>query len=340
VSEVDNMFRPMGERLDNEAEERVELGKKAVQYGVTFLDDYLLGLLPRDLVILGAPSGLGKTELALSIAIQNAMAGRPSHYFALEAEPRELERRRKYQLVSSEARRRNLPGVERLRYRTWMLGMCEDVVGGLNAWADRKICEEFNSLYTFYRGKNFTAEDLGRQILAIHEQTTLIVVDHLHYVDVREDDNENRGLHETVKICRDIVLRIGKPIILVVHLRKKDRKERAIMPELDDIHGSSNIPKIATQVIFLEHALDVEAPKWFLSPTYMAIRKDRLEGAPRMVALMMFNKITKTYSREYTLGRLRGLTKWEEVPLTDAPSWATHHRALTEPTPAPTEVQS
>lgn len=325
-----NTFAPMGDRLDGEVDERLELGRRVIPYGVPFLDDYLFGLLPHDLVIIGAPSGVGKTELALAIASNNAQAGRPSHVFALEAEPRELERRRKFQLLAREARRTNLPGVERLRYRAWMLGRCEDIVGGLNRWADRKIREEFGQLHTFYRDRTFTAEDLGKAILQIHRETTLIVVDHLHYIDSNTED-ENRALHETTKVIRDITLNIGKPIVLVVHLRKKDERAKKLVPDLDDIHGSSNVPKIATQTVFLEHAQGVEAGKWWLSPTYMAIRKDRLEGAPRYVALMDFDKRTRSYAEHYTLGRLRGPSKWEEVDAGDVPEWAERHRALAQP---------
>lgn len=325
-----NAFAPMGDRLDGELAERLALGDRAIPYGITFLDDYLLGLLPHDLVILGAPSGLGKTELALAIAVNNAAAGRTSHVFALEAEPRELERRRKYALLSREAHKQQLPGREQLRYRTWMLGRCEHIVGGLNAWADRKIREEFGQLHTFYRDRNFTAEDLGKAILAIHRNTTLIVVDHLHYIDASDED-ENRSLHDTTKTIRDITLNIGKPIILVVHLRKKDERAKKLIPDLDDIHGSSNVPKIATQTIFLEHAHDVDSGKWWLSPTYMAIRKDRLEGAPRQVALMNFDKIRRCYSEHYTLGRLKGPSKWEELEAGDAPEWAVHHRSTAKP---------
>jgi len=212
--------------------------------------------------------------------------------------------------------------------------MCEDIVGGLNAWADRKIREEFGQLHTFYRDRSFTAEDLGKEILKIHRHTTLIVVDHLHYID-SNDENENRALGETTKIIRDITLNIKKPIVLVAHLRKKDERAKKLVPDLDDIHGSSNVPKIATQTVFLEHAHDVDSGKWWLSPTYMAIRKDRMEGAPRFVALMNFNKLTRSYGDGYTLGRLKGPSKWEEIEIGDRPEWAERHRSLAQPTQKP-----
>lgn len=320
-------FLPMPDRMFGELDERKRLGINALSYGVTFLDDYLLALLPHDLVLLGAPTGIGKTDLALDIAASNAMRGNRTHYFALEAEPRELERRRKYALLARRAHDEKLPGAYDLSYRAWHIGRCEHIVGELNAWADQKMRDELSNLHTFYRGKAFNASNLADWIIEIHDDTSLIVVDHLHYVDAGENDDENRALHETVKIIRDVTLRIGRPIILVAHLRKKDERARKLIADTNDFHGSSNITKIATQVITLERATDIEPSKWWLSPTYMAITKDRLAGQPRQVAVMSFNLLTKRYSTDYSLGRVKGL-KWEPLKPGDQPSWAKHHRAM------------
>lgn len=320
-------FRAMPDRMHGELEQRLRLGESALEYGNTFLGDYLLGILPHDLVLLGAATGLGKTDLALDIAATNAMAGNPTHYFALEAEPLELERRRKYSLLSREAHRLHLPGAGDLSYRLWHFGRAEHIVGSLNDWADRTIATELSHLHTFYRGKSFTAADLAKQIIEIHDRSTLIVVDHLHYVDADDDIDENRALGETVKIIRDVVLRIGRPVLLVAHLRKKDERAKKLIPDYNDFHGSSNITKIATQVISIERAHDIEPTKWWYSPTYVALSKDRLQGQPRVVALMNFDVRTKRYAPDYTLGKVKGM-KWEPLGAGDAPGWAKHHRPL------------
>lgn len=320
-------FLPMPDRMHGELDERRAFERSLLGYNVTFLDDVLRGMLPHDLVLLAAGTGIGKTELALAIAAGNAAQGRPTHYFALEAEPRELERRRKYALIARRAWEEKHPVAYELNYMDWFLGRLD--VGDLDAWADTQIAIELSTLFTFYRGRKFDAADLARAIIGIHDKTTLIVVDHLHYVDADEDADENRALHETTKIIRDVSLRVGRPILLVVHLRKRERDtaRRALMPSTDDVHGSSNITKIGTQVITIERATDIEPTKWYFSPTFIAIAKDRRAGAPRYVALCNYNTLTKTYSPEYTLGRAKG-SKWEAIGPGDAPSWAKNHRAL------------
>ena len=77
----------------------------------------------------------------------------------------------------------------------------------------------------------------------------LIVVDHLHYVDGDDDENEHKSLGDTVKAIRDVSLRIGRPIVLIAHLRKRDARAKQLVATLDDFHGSSNVVKICTQAI-------------------------------------------------------------------------------------------
>jgi hypothetical protein len=333
-------FRSMAERLHREAQGRIALAERALAYNIAFLDDALRAILPHDLVLIGAPTGMGKTELALDIAARNAMNGRPTHYFALEAEDLELERRRKYALIADRVHRtKSHPNRDDLNYTDWFLGRCDHIVGDLDGWADEWMREHLSNLHTFYRGQKFDGADLGRAIIEIHRETSLIIIDHLHYVDADENADENRALHENMKIIRDVSLRVGKPVILVAHLRKKDERAKKLVPSLDDFHGSSNLTKIATQVITIERAHGIEASKWWLAPTFMSVSKDRRAGAPRQVAVTSFDVLRKVYAPGYTLGMVRG-SKWEELELGDVPRWARGHRPITGGAPSTQEAMN
>lgn len=326
-----NDFLTMPARLRGEREERVAQASRALQFHNRFLDDCLRVILPHDLVLLGAPSGMGKTDLALAIAMNNAMNDRRVAYFALEAEPLELERRVKFGWISSEAYKRNLPGKDTVNYTDWYLGRCEDVIGGLNDECDRWFLNHLGGLRTFYRGQRFDKGQLRKSIEAVHEQVELIVIDHLHYVDSDEDEkNEHSAIGETTKVIRDMSLVIGKPILLVAHLRKRDPRLRALVPTIDDFHGSSNITKIATQVITIGPATAaIKASKWYFAPTFVSVLKDRRAGAPPFVALVDFDKRTRRYADDYTLGRvIKGGTEWEEIKPTDRPGWASGFKQL------------
>lgn len=313
-------FQAFPVRVHSEIDERKDLASRRLSYHHSFLDDCLRGILPHDLVLIGAPSGIGKTDLALGIAASNAASGKRVHYFALEAEPRELERRTKFAMLSRRAYDDHHPARSELNYTSWLLGECEHVCGAYNAEIDQRILETLGRLYTYYRGASFDAKDLESEIHKIYERTDLIIVDHLHYID-DDSDNEARSLGDTVKTIRDVSLRIGKPIILVAHLRKRDNRSKQIVATLDDFHGSSNVTKICTQAIVIERAPAIQAPKWFLSPTFITILKDRRAGAPGLTAVSMFDRRTKGYRDEYALGRVNG-ADWEELQLGSAPSWA------------------
>jgi hypothetical protein len=325
----DNAFHRMPVRVGGERKARLDRAARALSYHQMFLDDALRAILPNDLILLGAPTGMGKTDLALAIAMQNAMAERRVGYFALEAEENELEMRTKYAWIVGEAYRRNIERKGDLSYSDWLLGRCEDIVGQLDQEANQHFLSKLGGLETFYRGERFDQEDLKKAVEEHHSRFDLLVVDHLHYVDFDESKSEASGIGDTVKVIRDVSLRIGKPIILVAHLRKRDQRLKQLMPAIDDFHGSSNITKICTQAITIERAHGIEAPKWYLAPTFMAVLKDRRGGAPPYVALTYFDKRTRRYQDEYTLGRLiKGGTEWEPIKPADRPGWANGHKQM------------
>lgn len=315
-------FASMPARLVDERAERIEHGQRKRSYYVGFLDDYLRGILDHDLVLLGAPTGMGKTEMALGIAASNAMTGRRVHYFALEAEPRELERRTKYALLSRELFRTKHVDRESMNYTDWYFGYLEAMCSPFNAWADNRVLEMLGGMQTYYRGAKFTVSDLQAGIMAVHQKSQLIIVDHLHYVD-SDDDNEARALGDTVKTIRDVSLRIGVPILLVAHLRKRDQRAKQIIATLDDFHGSSNVVKIATQVITIEAAHCIESDKWYTAPTFIGVPKDRRGGRCPLTAVCMFDKRTNGYASDYRLGKISG-SEWEEIAPHDVPRWAKH----------------
>ena len=321
-------FRPMPSRLGGEREDRIERARRKLSYFVPFLDDYLRGILPNDLVLLGAPSGIGKTELATNIACANAESGKRVHYFALEAEEREIERRKKYGILVRLLYQAGHPQRERMNFTDWYLGELEDICGDFDREADLIVLQKLGKLETYYRRQIFTANRLRQTILEIHKVSDLIVVDHLHYID-SDDENENRALGETVKVIRDVSLRIGVPILLVAHLRKRDPRAKQLIATLDDFHGSSNITKIATQVIAIERAWGVDADRWWKSPTFVSVVKDRRSGQPREVALCDFDLRVKAYGGRYTLGKIAG-SEWNQIAMNEAPSWARHHEPRQE----------
>lgn len=317
----------------DERDERLANAELALDYHHGFLDDLLGGILPHDLILIGAPPGAGKTDFVTQTVAANVKTGAAVAMFALEADPREAERRIKFAAISSWVHADNAarPESERVdtkffTFTNWMRGRCEHIAGPYEARAMKMFLDKYGRLQTFYRSVEFGTRELMESIKAIADRVRLIVIDHLHYVDI-EDDNETRGISDLMKMLRDMALVTGKPIMLVAHLRKRSFGSKQVVTSLDDFHGSSNIVKQATTAIALDRAKDIEPSEWWLSPTYCSVLKDRRGGESGYVALTMYNRRTRVYQTPYTLGRLTtGDTKWEEVALDRLPSWARRHQ--------------
>lgn len=322
-------FKSIGDRVGDERAERQKLAARRIPYHHGFLDDMLRGILPHDLIALGAESGAGKTDFVTGVAEALAGDARQVYYFALEAEPNEIERRIKYKRIASIAKERGLEFVGAMNYPDWYLGKYETAIGDLNREVDELLAAKYGGLHTYYRGSKFDHSDVKRLFLAIQNRADLIILDHLHYVDIA-DDNEVRGQRDTMKIIRDVALGCGRPVILVVHLRKRDMRSRELVPSAQDIHGSSDIFKICTHVVMLSpcRAPALES-HWAKRNTFFHVPKDRMGGATGLVALCQYDIRTRTYADSYALGRLEdnGAT-WTELIPDRWPHWAKRCRAL------------
>lgn len=321
-------FKAAPERVTEERAERLRNAPALLPYHVGFFDDYLRGIMRHDLVLLGADTGVGKTDLATSIAVANARDGKNVRYFALEAEPSEIERRAKYSLIAQWAFQRDLPFRDRLNYVDWYLGRVEGPIGALDREADDYIARRLSTLHTFYRGRDFGGGDIERLMTLHQTQADLFVLDHLHYVDLDDDKNENASYRRLTKKVRDLVLTCGKPVICVVHLRKAGEARREPqVPPIERVHGSSEISKVSTATLMISRA-PFPGSEWWKAPTFFSIPKWRTGGASRHVAMCNYDVRTRSYEDAYILGRLENNGQdWTEIDRDRAPPWAKRMRS-------------
>jgi replicative DNA helicase len=327
-------FLPSSERILNERAERMEQAKKVLRYGNGFLDDALGGIIPNDLIVLGAATGSGKTQMATSISLENSLAGGedgngvPVHYFALEAEEGEIERRIKFGLVSAAFHSEHKESRLNVGYGDWRMGKLDKLLGPYEERMAATLAASVKNLNTLYRTSgSFDMNSLENHLLDVVTESRLIVVDHLHYIDT-EGDDENRGYKRVVKLVRDIVLHYHVPVILIAHLRKKQggRNQHTIMPVIDDFHGTSDVPKISTTCIMMAPAYDHAVNHSWQYPTYIAAVKSRLEGSRmRYAGLVNFDSRTSRYEHAYRLAKMSELQQngsFEDLIGNQIPAWA------------------
>lgn len=313
-------FLSAAERISNMKEQPKY---EPLSYGNPYLDDCLGGIFPFDLVVMTAKTGSGKTELATHIAYQNALAGKKVHFFALEADQGEIERRIKFKKMSQayyylrNFEKKNVPN-----YQDWIL-RGQDFLDHFGPEIDQELNKELATLKTFYRDKDFTMENFESLLHQIGEDTDLIILDHLHYFDF-DEMNENQAMKKTVKQIRMIQQHYHKPIVLVCHIRKGSGKMKNLIPDEEDIHGSSDIAKIATRIIVTSPARDLEATKPTLLPTYFRVCKNRYDGARTwFVGVVAFDLTKNEYEPNYKVGRLNyENTEVEIIEPMAYPNWA------------------
>jgi replicative DNA helicase len=289
---------------------REDLVRNKLKFGISFLDESLRGILPTDLVLIGASSGVGKTELASNIAYKNAHDGKRVYGIFLEAFRGEIELRQKYRLLATEAKKDG----RRPNYADWIHGEQP----WLDEYSKRIDYSTFQNVFTKYRDKQYTVEDLEKDLLSINTDADLIVIDHLHYFDI-QDENENRGMTRILKTIADIIQVIQRPVILVSHIRKRGDFDQSLVPDKEDLHGSSNIHKIATKVVTMANASFTVDHSF----TFMKAAKYRLDGSvTNYIANCKYSPEMNDYEKRYLIGRAitSGRSeKWEECA--EKPRW-------------------
>lgn len=321
-------FLPSPTRLFGERDERLAMASHSLRFGVSFLDDAMGGFTRRDLILLGAKSGQGKTQLAMNIAMQNLTAGKRVHYFMLEGEARELERRMKYKILAAAyyEQFQSRGAGRRIRFADWYSGRLDDVLSHFEPRAEAELARLIKNLHTYYRIGSFTKDDFAKQLDAIREHTDLVILDHFHYIDEDSDkDGENRAHKKIVKQIRDSALSAERPVIAIVHLRKTQGGRYAtLVPSGDDFHGSSDIFKVATKAIMLAKDRETETGDPLMTSTFMQVVKNRQDGSlGKYVARMTYNARTESYGDAYDIGQLSyDGTAFEYLTGNAIPDWA------------------
>lgn len=271
---------------------------KAVPFGINCLDRMTGGILKNDVIILSAPTGAGKTELAYTMIASAAKAGYKVAALCLEAEYQEFENRTLFRALAKMYKYKHPE--KRINYLDWRLGRLPE----LDACKDEVMpsLSYLKNIKTFYRKGSFDIMDLTRTLSALEGEIQLCLLDHIDFVD-SDDRNENQQKTEIMMRIRDLGLLQGLPILCVSHMKKLSRSEQILVGDMSDIMGSSNITKIATKVITLgsDGIDDVTGyPR-----TVIRLAKFRMSGdRTHVLARLIFNTSTNTYEDHFEFGYL------------------------------------
>ena len=296
-------------------------------FGIRALDLATGGIMKNDVVVMSARTGGGKTEFAVNVAMANLRRGKRVLFFALEASSGEIANRIAYQEFSHRyymsAIKRDIPDAATMRYKDFVLGKLKKTLEPYEDDVADKLSEFKDRFHVIYREKEFKIDDFEKCLLAYQDDVDLVIVDHLAYFDLDDAKNENAEFTRVVKGMRDMALLSGKPILLLTHIRKKDRKDESLVPDVDDLFGTSNVAKIATKIIMIAPDYVNQQASHTEYGTYIHIAKDRTDGSlPRYLFRVVFDIKTNSYHEQFAIGKHKPMSSdFEPLILGDYPKW-------------------
>ncbi|NLJ80729.1 MAG: replicative DNA helicase [Firmicutes bacterium] len=212
------------------------------------LDGMTTGFKKKDLIILAARPSMGKTALALNMAVNVAKRDIPVLIFSLEMDDEQVGDR----IVLGELfsyKRDGEYAVTSYEYQT-----------KLSDEQFRLTQQVFSELYhlsiSIVDKRGLTIPEIkakARKFKAEHPDLGLVVIDYLQLIKPPAESNRSWTLivGEMVRELRDLAGELDVPIILLSQLNRGVESRENKRPMLSDLRDSGNIEEFADVVMFL-----------------------------------------------------------------------------------------
>jgi replicative DNA helicase len=200
--------------------------------------DEKIGGIPNDFVIIAARPGMGKTELALHFAVQNALQGKRIAIFSLEMDEEMVLARmisnitevpfdRIYKRTLDEY---EFATIERMKEEIMNLPIHIEASPTLSASQILSKCKRLKIKYP----------DLS-----------LIIVDYIQIISGNDEDTQEGGLAKISQTLRSTRRIVKTPLIALSQLSRACENRENKRPQLSDLRGSGSIEQDGALVLFL-----------------------------------------------------------------------------------------
>ncbi len=241
---VHREFLPLRDILDESFERLEKFLKSGSKYrgiptGFTDLDKKLAGMQPSNLLILAARPGLGKTSLALNIALHVAMHEKKTvGFFSLEMSKEELSDR----LTVSYA------DIDSWRLKTGRLSD-EDHSKILDAIA---VLSELPIHIDDTPGISIVEMRTKARKLKLEKGLDLVIVDYLQLADAgRRFDSRVQEVSFISQGLKNLARELQIPVLALSQLSRAVEQRGKKKPQLSDLRESGSIEQDADVVMFL-----------------------------------------------------------------------------------------
>ena len=251
-------------------------GITGIATGFIDLDKLTGGLQKSDLIILAARPSMGKTALALNMAMNAAIANNIVAIFSLEMRKEQIVQR----LLSSYS------GINSQKLSTGNFDMEEfsELVETRNYLSDRKLFIDDTA------GLSLTELQVRAKKLKQEEKINLIVVD---YIQLMQGSRELRGnrvqeISEISRGLKSLALELDIPILALSQLSRGVESRADKRPILSDLRESGSLEQDADIVAFLYRDDYYEKEPENANITELIIAKNR--SGPTTTINLQFNK--------------------------------------------------
>lgn len=260
---------------------------RGVQTGYASLDRATLGLHPSELVVIGARPSMGKTALALNIALNVSRQGDAVAMFSLEMASEQLLDRAVCQMAK----------VHYFRFRSGALNSDERA-------SIREATEKLRGLPLFIDDSlPVTLKGIQRKLHAMKAEfgLKLVFLDYLQLMSVRGRENRNQEIGAISRGMKLLAKELAVPIVLLSQLSRDNEKRGGTMrPMISDLRDSGSIEQDADMV-------------WLLHRPEMYKRDDaNLKGIAEVIVAKQRNGPTGVFKMAF----IGEYTRFEELDRT------------------------
>ncbi len=240
---VRNAFAPVRDALSASFDRLDELhksgeGLRGVPTGFKDLDDTLAGFQKSNLVILAASPGIGKTSLALNIAMHVAVEHKmPVGFFSLEMSKEELVDR----LLVAQA------GIDAWQLKTGKLSESDftKLSNAMGVLAEAPLYIDDTPALSILEMRTKARR------LQVESGVELLIVDYLQLARSRQLENRVQEVSEISQGLKNLAREIKVTVIALSQLSRLVEQRGEKKPQLSDLRESGSIEQDADVVMFL-----------------------------------------------------------------------------------------
>jgi len=235
----EGFFEDSKDVIKNLCEDLDSSKESFVKYPYKELNSVFGGIFDTTLLVIGADTGCGKSELSGEIALNCMKQGKKVAYFDFENDKGDFILRNACRQI----------GIKTGKSYSILKAMKDGVSDELyNAMAEiGDICDE--KLLMFNNKKIPNIYEFSNFLNHIKEWgVDIVFVDHIHYFNFDRPEAQHQQITTLMEKLRELGKNDGIPVVVASHLKQRPNGK---MPTNYDLFGSSNIAKIATDVILL-----------------------------------------------------------------------------------------